>query len=182
MRAVEEKYVSSSCMQLNLDPWVIQPAVCSILCAGPTPNSEQCKANIAIQSEATDEKLFVELTELHRAIVLAFRRKLLPPSSGNKKRNMNSYCCDNLRVMELCDKRSWGTAPSGSFWPAMFDRETLERSEVDFSLMVRTVSICLQQTLFFTNNHKTACFSLTGNVSHWKTGGFVIIGKKKCLL
>jgi hypothetical protein len=28
--AVEEKYVSSFCMQLNLDPWVIQPAVCSI--------------------------------------------------------------------------------------------------------------------------------------------------------
>ena len=78
-------------MQLNLDPWVIQPAVCSILWAVPTPNSEKCKTNIAIQSKATDEKLFVEVTELHHALVLAFRRKLLLPSPGNKKRNTNSY-------------------------------------------------------------------------------------------
>jgi len=148
MGAVEEKYVSSSCTQLNLDPWVIQPAVCSILWADPTPNSEQCKTDIAIQSKATDEKLFVELTELYQALVLAFRRKLLPPSSGNKKRNMNSYCCGNLRVMEWCDRGPGGLHRKNLFYSRCFDRETAERSKVVFSLMVRTVSICLQQTLF----------------------------------
>jgi len=165
MGAVEEKYVSSSCIQLNLDPWVIQPAVCSILWAGPTPNSEQCETNIAIQSKATGEKLFVQLTELYQALVLAFQRKLLPPSSGNKKRNMNSYFCDNLRVMELCDRGPGGLHRTNLFDSRCFDRETLERSKPDFILMVRTVSICLQQTYCFRNNHKTACFSLTGNVS-----------------